>query len=82
MILGDLMGAVIMPATLVLGLVVIVSPITIADVSLFATARYFLIAASILFFVFIRTGRKVTKKEAILLLSVYIAFLICEIFIK
>lgn len=82
MILGDLMGAVIIPATLVLGFVALVSPITVPDFSLFATARYFLIAASLLFFVFIKTDRKITKKEAILLLLVYIAFLLTEIFIK
>jgi cation:H+ antiporter len=82
MILGDLMGAVIIPATLVLGFVALVSPIVITDFSLFATARYFLIAASVLFFVFIKTDRKVSKKEAIFLLLVYIAFLLAEIFVK
>lgn len=82
MILGDLMGAVIIPATLVLGSVALFSPIIITDFSLFATARYFLIAAALLFFIFIKTNRKVSKKEAIFLLLVYIAFLIAEIFIK
>jgi Ca2+/Na+ antiporter len=82
MILGDLMGAVIIPATLVLGIVVILHPITIVDFSLFAAARYFLLIAALFFYIFVRTDERVTKKEAMFLIFVYIAFLLTEIFVK
>jgi cation:H+ antiporter len=82
MILGDLMGAVIIPATLVLGIVAILHPITIVDFSLFAAARYFLLIAALFFYIFVRTDERITKKEAMFLIFVYIAFLLTEIFVK
>ncbi len=82
MILGDIMGAVILPGTLVLGLVALISPFQVNEASMFLAARYFLIIAAILFFVCVKTGQKLTKKEGLLLLVVYIAFLITEIFAK
>ena len=82
MILGDLMGAVIISATFVLGVVALICPIEIGDFSPFATARIFLIIAAIIFLIIVRTGRKITKKEALLLLLIYILFLFSEILIK
>ncbi|KKP32344.1 MAG: hypothetical protein A2360_01410 [Candidatus Staskawiczbacteria bacterium RIFOXYB1_FULL_32_11] len=82
LVLGDLMGAIIVPATLVLGIVAIVSPFVINDFSPFLIARLFLIFASIFFLIVIRRGKSFTKKEGLFLLSVYVVFLITEIFIK
>jgi len=82
MILGDLMGAVIVPATLVLGIVALICPIKIIDFSPFAIARIFLIISAIFFLFFIRTGRKITKKEALILLGLYILFLFTEIIFR
>lgn len=79
MILGDLMGAVIVPATLVLGIVALIYPIKIVDFSPFAIARIFLVISALFFLFFIRTDRKITKKEAVFLLAIYIAFLTVEI---
>jgi cation:H+ antiporter len=80
LILGDLMGAVIIPSSLVLGLVALISPIKIADFSPFAIARIFLVLASLFFFFFVRSDRHITKKEAFLLLVIYLLFLYFEIF--
>ncbi len=80
MVLGNLMGAVIIPATLVLGLVSLISPIKIPDFSPFVIARFFLIFSAIFFLLFIRTGKKITKKEAIFLLGMYITFVLVKIF--
>lgn len=82
MILGDLMGSVIVPATLVLGLVVLIHPIVIEDFSPFAIARFFLILAAALFYLAARTGKKISKGEAIQLLSIYLLFLALEIITK
>ncbi|MBI3631241.1 MAG: sodium:calcium antiporter [Candidatus Staskawiczbacteria bacterium] len=81
MILGDLMGSVISCATLVLGVVAIITPFQINDLSPFLIARIFSIVALMVFLIAIRTGKKITKKEAIILLFVYIVFLLVEIFI-
>lgn len=81
LVLGDLMGSVIVCSTLVLGIVAIVAPFEITDFSPFLIARTFLIVGSIVALLFIKSGRKVTKKEGMILLFVYIAFLLVEIFI-
>ncbi len=82
MVLGNLMGAIIIPATLVLGIVAIISPIVIVDFSVFAIARVFLIIAAIFFLIIVRSGQKITKKEALVLLFLYILFVAIEIFIR
>jgi len=82
MILGNLMGAVIMPATLVLGIVALICPIVITDFTPFAVARIFMIIAAITFYVFSRRHKKITQQEAIILFLVYILFVIIEILIK
>lgn len=79
MILGDLMGSVIVCATLVLGIVVLIHPIENIDISPFAIARIFLVIAAIFFFIAVRTDRRITKKEALFLLLIYLAFLTAEI---
>ena len=82
MILGNLMGAVIMPATLVLGTVALICPIVIPSFTPFAIARTFLIIAAIVFYIFTRTHRKITGKEAVFLLLIYVVFVAIEILIR
>jgi len=80
MILGNLMGAVIVPATLVLGIVSLISPIEILDFSPLIIARIFLIISALFFFSFVRTGRQITKREALFLVLIYIAFVLFILF--
>ena len=82
MILGNLMGSVIVLSTLILGIVALIAPIKISDFSPFAAARIFLIIAAAIFLIVVRTGRKITKKEAIFLLLIYLAFVIVEILLR
>ena len=82
MVLGDMMGSVIICATLVLGIIALISPFEVKDMTMFFTVRAFTIVASLMFLLFVKTDKKITKKEALLLLLVYIAFLISSIFVK
>lgn len=82
MILGDLMGSIIMPGTLVLGLVALISPVEISNIAMFTAARYFLLIAAVFFYIAVRTDKKVTKREGVILLFIYIAFLLTEVFVK
>ena len=82
MVLGSLMGSVVIISTLVLGIVALIYPIQITDLSPFAVARFFLLISALFFLVFIRTDRKITAKEAIFLLFLYASFVIAEILIK
>ena len=81
-ILGELTGSVIILTTLVLGIVAILQPIVIEDFSPFAIARFFMILAALFFLIFIRTGRRITKKEALVLIGLYLAFVATEVFTK
>jgi len=80
MVLGDLMGAVIVPATLVLGIVALISPIYVSDFSPFGVSLSFLIVAALFFLFVVRTGEKITKKEGYCLLLLYLLFVIFQIF--
>ncbi len=82
LVLGDLMGSVIVCATLILGIIALVLPFEIKDFSPFVITRIFLIVASALSLLFIRTGKKITKKEGLVLLFVYVVFLMTVIFIQ
>jgi cation:H+ antiporter len=82
MALGDLMGGVVVTATLVLGIVALICPIKITDFSAIAIGRAFLIIAAIFFFIFLRTDKKITRKEALILLGIYILFVLVEIFAR
>jgi len=79
MILGNLMGSIIFPATLILGLIALIHPIDIPDVSSIFIARFFMIAAITFFFIFVQTDKKISKKEAIFLLLLYGLYLLFEI---
>jgi len=82
MALGDLMGGVVVTATLVLGIVAMISPIVISDFSTIAIGRIFLVITALFFLLFLRTGQKITRKEAIFLIFLYVAFVVSEIMFK
>lgn len=79
LVVGDIMGSVIIPATLVLGIVALLSPIRIDNFSPFAIARLFLIVSAVFFLIFIRSNRRITKKEGFFLLVIYLLFVLVEI---
>jgi len=79
MVIGNLMGSIIFLMTLVLGIVVLICPIKIVDFSPFAIGRFFLILSAVFFLIFLRTGKKITKKEAWILLFIYLIFVVAEI---
>jgi len=82
MVLGDLMGTIVAPATLVLGIVALINPIQITDFSPFGVARIFLFISIIFFFIFIKNDGNISKKEAMILLFIYIAFILTEMFVR
>ncbi|MCK9393852.1 MAG: sodium:calcium antiporter [Candidatus Paceibacterota bacterium] len=83
MILGDLIGCSVVPATLVLGIVAIIYPIDLTGcMKSLEVARFFLLISLAFFFWFAKNDQSISKKEAALLLIVYVFFIIAEIFIK
>jgi len=82
LVLGDLMGSVITCATLVLGVVILIHPFQIADFSPYYLARAFLIVSTVFFLLFTKSNAKITQREALFLLGIYIAFLLSEVFLR
>ncbi len=78
MILGGLMGAVAISSTLVLGTVALIHPIVIDDFSPFIMARTFIIAGGAVLLFFVRTHNKITRREALVLFSIYLLFLFLQ----
>lgn len=76
MLIGALMGCVAVTATLILGIVAIIHPIVILEFNPFAISRAFLIISAIFFLIFVKTHQKVSYKEGLILLSLYILFVI------
>jgi len=81
LIVGNLMGAVIIPATFVLGVVALIHPISNAALEFPTTARVFLVVIA-LFFLYVSQSRNViTIREAAILVLSYLLFVAALIFV-
>jgi len=79
--LGDILGAVITDATILLGIVAIINPFRFNPIIIYVTGIAMFIAG-ILVVLFITTGKQLTKKEGVYLLLFYITYLITEIVVN
>lgn len=75
--LGDILGTVIADATIVVGIMATISPFAFSQRIVYITGVFMIIAMITLFY-FMKTGKVLTKKEAILLLLFYIFFIFIE----
>ncbi len=81
-IAGNVMGSVIMTSTLCLGIVALIFPFEIPNLTTLAIARSFLLFVSLLFLIFIKTDKKITQTEGLCLLCIYVLFLLIEVSLK
>ncbi|PIN75651.1 hypothetical protein COV18_02280 [Candidatus Woesearchaeota archaeon CG10_big_fil_rev_8_21_14_0_10_37_12] len=79
--LGNIIGSVIWNSTLILGVVAIISPIT-GNLFLFLTSSLFMVIVCLLFAVLVDHGRRLTWKEGLVLLLMYVLFIIVELSLK
>lgn len=82
MVLGNIMGSVIFAASFTLGLVAFIHPITMSNIGFLLVGRIFLIIACLLFLIFVKTDKQLTKKEALVLVGLYVLFLVVEILLR
>lgn len=75
MILGNLMGAVIIPASLVLGIVSMIHPIKIHDLETSTISRIYLILSALFFYFSAKSHSKITIVEGVFLFVLYILFI-------
>ena len=78
---GDILGTVLADATIVVGVLALVSPVTVSKNIIYVTGM-FMVLASILLFYFMRSGRVVSKRESYLLLSFWLFFVIVEFIVN
>lgn len=79
--IGDILGTVLADATIVVGIVAILSPFAFPRTIIFVTGS-FMVVASFLLYYFMYTGRTLSRKEAYGLLVFWIIFIFTEFLIN
>lgn len=79
--LGDILGTVIADATIVVGLLAVISPFEFSPRIIYVTGL-FMLSSAVLLLYFLKSGKVLTKKEAILLFLFYVLFVFAELIIN
>lgn len=77
--LGDILGTVITDATIVLGIVALISPFSYAPHNIYTTGISMFLAGLIVV-IFMRSEKTINKKEGVFLILLYILFVFIEFF--
>lgn len=77
---GDILGTVLADATVVVGILALISPFSFPQKIIFVTGA-FMVTASFMLFYFMKSGKSISKREAHLLLLFWIVFVIVEFLI-
>ena len=75
--IGDILGTVLADATIVVGLLALISPFSFPHTIIYV-AGVFMVAASFILFSFMRSGRVVTYREAFVLFIFWLTFVFVE----
>ena len=79
--LGDILGTVIIDATLMLGIVILINPFYIEQILVIVTCGSMLIAGIVLL-AFIDSKNILSKKEAVVLLVLYVLYVLLELYVN
>lgn len=79
--IGDLLGTVLADATIVVGILALVSPFAFPQKIVFVTGVFMVVASFVLFY-FMKSGRALTKKEAHLLFFFWVVFVLLELLVN
>jgi cation:H+ antiporter len=79
--LGDILGTVVTDATIVLGIVALISPFKYNPYNIY-TLGTAMFLAGLLVTIFMKSGKSIDKKEGVLLILFYILFVFAEFFIN
>ena len=74
---GDILGSVLADATIVIGILALISPFYFPAKIVYVTG-IFMVMASLVLIKFMRSGRTITKKEGYMLLIFWLAYVIIE----
>jgi len=79
--IGDVLGTVLADATVVVGIIALLNPFFFPQKIIYVTGTFMLLAAFILSY-FMRTGKTISKKEAVFLFIFWIIFVLTEYFVN
>lgn len=79
--LGDILGTVIADATIVIGIMALINPFAFNLRIIYITGLFMLVAMFLLFY-FMKSDRRLSKQEAILLFIFYISFVLTEFLVN
>ncbi len=73
--IGDLMGSTVANSTLILGVVSIISPILVPNLTEFQLVSIFLVILISIFVIYLQSNSGITRLKALLLIFIYVIFL-------
>lgn len=79
--LGDVLGTVIADATIILGLVALISPFNYNVYNLYVTGLAMFLAG-LFAIIFMKSDRTITKREGVILISFYVVYILIEIIVN
>jgi cation:H+ antiporter len=79
--IGDILGSVLADATIVVGIIAIISPFKF-PVRIVSTTGVYMVISSFILLHFMRTGKTLTKKEGFVLVALWITYAILELIIN
>lgn len=79
LVMGNIIGSVIVPATLVLAVVAMIQPIHIEGLEAVTLSRIFLLIAAAVLFIFAITKHQIGRREAMFLIFLYALFIMSMI---
>lgn len=78
---GDILGTVLADATVVVGILALIDPFVFPKKVIYITGMFMVTAAFTLFY-FMRSGKNISKKESMYLLSFYLVFILVELILN
>jgi len=79
--IGDIMGSVLADATIVVGIIALISPFYFPVKIIYVTG-IFMVTASVILLKFMHSNRIITKKEGVVMAVFWLAYVIIELFIS
>ena len=79
--IGDIMGSVLADATIVVGILAVISPFSFPVKIIYVTGA-FMVVASLVLIQFMHSGRTISRKEGIMLLAFWLLYAVTEFFIS
>lgn len=76
--LGDILGTVITDAVIVVGIVALINPFAFPMRMIYITGLFMILATVVLFY-FMKTDRRLTRREGLLLMGLYLLFVFTEL---